>query len=57
VTRQDGGAAQSRAGEDVQQLQPHAAIVGWPALRTIFHDDQFETWACVVLSGAIQAHI
>lgn len=59
VTQPDAGAAQSQAGEDVQQqlvqqLQPHTAVVGGPALCTIFYDDQFDTWACAVLSGAIR---
>lgn len=54
------GAAAAPAGqEDIQQLclqqlrqlQQHAAVLGWPALRDIFFQDQFETWASVVLSG------
>jgi hypothetical protein len=35
----------------LQQLQQHAAVLGWPALRDIFFHDQFESWASVVLSG------
>ncbi len=34
-----------------QHLQQHAAVLGWPALRVIFLQDQFESWASVVLSG------
>lgn len=35
----------------LQQLEQHAAALGWPALRHIYFEDQFEAWSCAVLSG------
>lgn len=40
-----------------QQLEPHAATVGWSVLRNIFFEDQLESWACAVLAGEMQCVI
>lgn len=36
-----------------EELAAQAHAVGWPALRAFFYEDQFDTWACAVLAGAV----
>lgn len=51
----EGGISSSVHSSSLQEeeLAAQAHVVGWPALRAFFYEDQFDTWACAVLAGAV----
>jgi hypothetical protein len=53
ISSSNGGSSSSLGEEE---LAAQAQVVGWPALCALFYEEQFDTWACAVLAGAVRCN-